>query len=127
MNNKLWLLIIVVVLVFDSVMLNTGKVIQFSAENTAFLPLIAIAKELNQPCFWQILGILKFMIVFALIFFLIIRYRIKIDRLFAESHWTNSLKIIGFIVAIPFIMWVYVKIANIPLHDLWWNGENSNP
>lgn len=127
MNNKLWLLIIVVVLVFDSVMLNTGKVIQFSAENTAFLPLIAIAKELNQPCFWQILGILKFMIVFALIFFLIIRYRIKIDRLFAESHWTNSLKIIGFIVAIPFIMWVYVKIANIPLHELWWNGENSNP
>ena len=125
MNNKLWLLIIVVV--FDFVMLNTGKVIQFSAENTTFLPLIAIAKELNQPCFWQILGILKFMIVFALIFFLIIRYRIKIDRLFAESHWTNSLKIIGFIVAIPFIMWVYVKIANIPLHELWWNGENSNP
>ena len=85
MNNKLWLLIIVVVLVFDSVMLNTGKVIQFSAENTAFLPLIAIAKELNQPCFWQILGILKFMIVFALIFFLIISYRINKSDFFV-SH-----------------------------------------
>ena len=124
-NSKLWLLIILGRLLLDSVTLNTGRGIQLLAENTAFLS--PIAKELNQPCLWQILGILKFMTVFALIFFLIIRYRIKIDRLFAESHWTNSLKIIGFIVAIPFIMWVYVKIANIPLHELWWNGENSNP
>ncbi len=124
-NNKLWLLIILGMLLLDSATLNTGRGIQFIAKNTAFLP--PIAKELSQPCFWQILGILKFIIVFALIFFLIIRYRIKIDRLFAESHWTNSLKIIGFIIAIPFIMWVYVKIANIPLHELWWNGDNSNP
>ena len=69
-------------------------------------------------CNDEAIGFIIMLLLLGLCYVLLVHYKIKVDRTFAEGNWRHSLNVIGFVIIIPFIMWLSVKIADISLDEL---------